>query len=95
LLSRSRTPQSLKAIAESLDLVPSTALHIARALVAEDLLRVDPQTKHYRLGAGMLPLGAPCWNMATSPLWCGRSSTIYRTATASLRSVSTCRTSIT
>jgi len=32
LLSRSRTPQSLKAIAESLDLVPSTALHIvARA----------------------------------------------------------------
>jgi DNA-binding IclR family transcriptional regulator len=56
LLSRSRTPQSLKAIAESLDLVPSTALHIARALVAEDLLRVDPQTKHYRLGAGMLPL---------------------------------------
>jgi DNA-binding IclR family transcriptional regulator len=56
LLSRSRTPQSLKAIAESLDLVPSTALHIARALVAEDLLRVDPVTKHYRLGVGMLPL---------------------------------------
>src|SRR3977135_3637161 len=48
LLSRSRTPQSLKAIADSLDLVPSTALHIARALVAEDLLRVDPQTKDYR-----------------------------------------------
>ena len=42
LLSRSRAPQSLKAIAESLDLVPSTALHIARALVAEDLLQVDP-----------------------------------------------------
>src|ERR1700751_736469 len=47
LLSRSHTPQSLKAIAESLDLVPSTALHIARALVAEDLLQVDPQTKRY------------------------------------------------
>jgi len=56
LLSRSRTPQSLKAIAEDLDLVPSTALHIARALVAEDLLQVDPLTKRYRLGVGMLPL---------------------------------------
>lgn len=56
LLSRSRTPQGLKAIAESLDLVPSTALHIVRALVAEDLLQVDPQTKRYRLGVGMLPL---------------------------------------
>ena len=56
LLSRSRVPQSLKAIAEDLDLVPSTALHIARALVAEDLLQVDPLTKRYRLGVGMLPL---------------------------------------
>jgi DNA-binding IclR family transcriptional regulator len=56
LLSRSRTPLGLKTIAESLDLVPSTALHIARALVAEDLLQVDPQTKRYRLGVGMLPL---------------------------------------
>jgi DNA-binding IclR family transcriptional regulator len=56
LLSRSRSPQSLKAIAESLDLVPSTALHIVRALVAEDLLQSDPLTKRYRLGVGMLPL---------------------------------------
>ena len=47
---------SLKAIAEALDLVPSTALHIVRALVAEQLLQVDPQTKRYRLGVGMLPL---------------------------------------
>jgi len=56
LLSRSRSPQSLKAIAENLELVPSTALHIVRALVAEDLLQVDPLTKRYRLGVGMLPL---------------------------------------
>jgi DNA-binding IclR family transcriptional regulator len=56
LLSRSRDPQSLKAIAEALDLVPSTALHIVRALVAEDLLQADPLTKRYRLGVGMLPL---------------------------------------
>ncbi len=56
LLSRDQTSLTLKTIAESLDLVPSTALHIVRALVAEQLLQVDPQTKRYRLGVGMLPL---------------------------------------
>ena len=56
LLSRNRTPLSLKAIAQALDLVPSTALHILRALVAEQLVRVDPLTKQYSLGVGMLPL---------------------------------------
>ncbi len=56
VLSRSRAPLGLKPIAQSLDLVPSTALHILRALVAEQLLQFDPQTKQYRLGAGMLPL---------------------------------------
>lgn len=67
LLSRSRTPLGLKAIAESLDLVPSTALHIARALVAEDLLQVDPQTKRYRLGVGMLPLARAVLENADFP----------------------------
>jgi DNA-binding IclR family transcriptional regulator len=56
LLSRNRTPLSLKAIAQALDLVPSTALHILRALVAEQLVRVNPLTKQYSLGVGMLPL---------------------------------------
>lgn len=56
LLSRSRAPLSLRAIAQALELVPSTALHILRALVAEQLLQVDAQTKQYRLGVGMLPL---------------------------------------
>jgi DNA-binding IclR family transcriptional regulator len=56
LLSRSRRPLGLKAIAERLDLVPSTALHILRALVAEQLLQVEPETRQYRLGVGMLPL---------------------------------------
>ena len=56
LLSHNRVPMSLKSMAEELDLVPSTALHIARALVAEKLLQVDPPTKRYRLGVGMLPL---------------------------------------
>ncbi len=56
LLSRSKAPLGLKSIAQNLGLVPSTALHILRALVAEKLLQVDAQTKQYRLGAGMLPL---------------------------------------
>jgi DNA-binding IclR family transcriptional regulator len=56
LLSRSRAPLGLKAIAQNLGLVPSTALHILRALVAEKLLQVDSETRLYRLGAGMLPL---------------------------------------
>src|SRR3990167_399787 len=56
LLSRSRTPLALKAIAQALDLVPSTALHILRALLAEQLVRVDAVTKQYSLGVGMLPL---------------------------------------
>jgi DNA-binding IclR family transcriptional regulator len=67
LLSRSRTPQSLKTIAESLELVPSTALHIVRALVAEDLLQVDPQTKRYWLGVGMLPLARAILDNADFP----------------------------
>ena len=67
LLSRSRTPRGLKAIAESLDLVPSTALHIVRALVAEDLLQVDPHTKRYRLGVGMLPLARAVLENADFP----------------------------
>ncbi len=56
LLSRSHTPMSLKAIAEALGLVPSTALHILRALLAERLVRIDSNTKQYSLGTGMLPL---------------------------------------
>src|SRR5262245_34818852 len=56
LLSRSRTPLALKAIAQALGLVPSTALHILRALAAEQLVQIDPVTKQYSLGVGMLPL---------------------------------------
>ena len=56
LLSRSRSPLGLKAIAQSLGLVPSTTLHILRALMAEQLVRVEPLTKQYSLGVGMLPL---------------------------------------
>lgn len=56
LLGRSRTPLGVKAIARELGLVPSTALHILRALVAEGVVRVDAGTKQYSLGVGMLSL---------------------------------------
>jgi DNA-binding IclR family transcriptional regulator len=56
LLSKARTPLTLKAISDALDLIPSTALHILRVLVAEGMLQVDPQTKRYRLGVDVLTL---------------------------------------
>jgi len=46
----------VKAIADELGLVPSTCLHILRVLVSEDLVRVDPDTKQYSLGSGMISL---------------------------------------
>lgn len=55
LLGRSKSPMGMKAIAQELDLVPSTALHILRALVAEELLQVDIG-KRYSLGMGALAL---------------------------------------
>ncbi|MFO1080620.1 MAG: IclR family transcriptional regulator [Reyranellaceae bacterium] len=67
LLSRSRAPLGVKAIADQLGLVPSTALHILRALVVEQLLRVDPDTKHYSLGVGMLPLARAVLEQADFP----------------------------
>jgi DNA-binding IclR family transcriptional regulator len=45
----------VKAIAQALDLVTSTCLHILRVLVDEDLVQVDA-TKRYSLGVGMLAL---------------------------------------
>jgi DNA-binding IclR family transcriptional regulator len=55
LLGRSAEPQGVKAIATSLELVPSTALHILRVLVDEGLVRVDG-AKRYSLGSGVLSL---------------------------------------
>src|SRR6188508_1013848 len=55
LLGRTRAPMGVKAIAGALDLVPSTALHILRVLVAEELVKVD-SAKQYTLGMGTLAL---------------------------------------
>lgn len=56
LLGKTSSPLTLKVISQELGLVTSTALHILRALVAEDLVRVDVETKRYSLGVGMLTL---------------------------------------
>ena len=46
----------VNAIARELDIVPSTCLHILRALVTEGLVGVELETKRYRLDAGVLTL---------------------------------------
>ena len=56
LLSRSEAPLGVHAIARPLGMVPSTCLHILRALVAEELLSVDPATKRYALASGVVAL---------------------------------------
>lgn len=56
LLGKTRVPLGVNAIAHALGLVPSTCLHILRALTEEKLISFDQTSKHYRLGAGMLTL---------------------------------------
>jgi DNA-binding IclR family transcriptional regulator len=56
LLGDAKQGLGVKAIADTLALVPSTCLHILRVLVSEDLVRVDPATKRYTLSGGMISL---------------------------------------
>jgi len=56
LLGKSDAPLGVHAIARELGLVPSTCLHVLRALVAEEFLSFDPETKRYSLEAGVLTL---------------------------------------
>jgi DNA-binding IclR family transcriptional regulator len=56
LLGKSDAPLALNAIARDLGLVPSTCLYVLRALVAEELVSFDPDTKRYALEAGVLTL---------------------------------------
>src|SRR5215813_11130243 len=56
LLGKSEAPVSLQAIARELGLVPSTCLYVLRALVAEELVAFDADTKRYALEAGVLTL---------------------------------------
>jgi DNA-binding IclR family transcriptional regulator len=56
LLGKSDAPLALNMIAKELGLVPSTCLYVLRALVAEELVSFDADTKRYALEAGVLTL---------------------------------------
>lgn len=56
LLGTQKNGLGVKAIADELGLVPSTCLHILRALMAEDLVRQESDTKRYSLSSGMVGL---------------------------------------
>lgn len=56
LLGTSDAPLGVNAIASRIDIFPSTALHILRVLVREELVNFDAATKHYSLDAGILSL---------------------------------------
>ncbi|MCB2077041.1 MAG: IclR family transcriptional regulator [Novosphingobium sp.] len=56
LLGKSDAPMPLQAIAKKLGLVPSTCLYVLRALVDEELVAFDTDTKRYALDAGVLTL---------------------------------------
>lgn len=56
LLGRTKQALGVKAIADELGLIPSTCLHILRVLVSEELVMVDPASKRYVLGGGMISL---------------------------------------
>lgn len=65
LLGRAPAPMTLKAIAQELDMVTSTCLHILRALVEEGLVKVDGGSKRYSLGVGLVSLARSV--LASSP----------------------------
>ncbi|WP_428249570.1 IclR family transcriptional regulator [Ferrovibrio sp.] len=54
LLAMSDEPLTLKQISSELKIVPSSCLHILRVLVAESLLVLEPGTKRYQIGIGVL-----------------------------------------
>ena len=56
LLGKTAQPMGVNAIARELGLVPSTCLYVLRALVEEELVAFDENTKRYTLEAGVLSL---------------------------------------
>jgi DNA-binding IclR family transcriptional regulator len=55
-LGEARAPVGARQLARELDLVPSTCLHVLRALVAEGLVEFDSESKRYSLGVGILAI---------------------------------------
>ena len=56
LLGRSDVPLGVNKIARELGLVPSTALHILRELIREELVAFDERTKRYEIDMGVLAI---------------------------------------
>ena len=56
LLAAQPEPIALKAIADELDMVTSTCLHILRVLVEERMVKIEAGTKRYSLDVGVLAL---------------------------------------
>jgi len=56
LLAGERTGLGVNAIARRINLVPSTCLHVLRALVEEGFVTFDEQKKTYNTGVGLLTL---------------------------------------
>src|ERR1700749_4509502 len=56
VIGKSDRPLGVHSVARELNLVPSTCLHVLRALVAEEFVSFDPDTKRYALDAGVLTL---------------------------------------
>ncbi len=67
LLGRSGAPLGVHEIARSLDLVPSTCLHILRVLSAEHLVAMDKATKKYSVAAGLVALARTALRQHTFP----------------------------
>ena len=58
LLRTTSDPMRLSEVSSKLELVPSSCLHILRALVEERFVAFDHKTKRYKLGLGLLPYSA-------------------------------------
>lgn len=67
-LSRQPEPIGVNPLGVALGIVPSTCLHILRALTREGLVAFDPQSKRYRLGIGVLGLARSFLARGTLPV---------------------------
>src|SRR6266481_2332631 len=56
LLGKSDQPLGVNAIARELQLIPSTCLHILRALARDELVAFDPFARRYVLASGILTI---------------------------------------
>lgn len=56
ILGQSPAPLGVQAIARQLGVVTSSCYYLLQALVAEEMVAFDPDTKRYSLGAGVLGL---------------------------------------